>query len=177
MNDVLSTTLQTPEHSGRVRGVGSFISPSKYFNMPKKKKNQISKAKMMVHEQETKDELEKTKAELERTKRDFSSQINELKAMMASLRSPNLSKTSCRVEELDELMANNEDDEICTAANPVSPTSPPEGDAGKLVHGMPLQPRHVRVSVYGVIKEDALVLVPIVGEIEIVCQAVGSYLA
>lgn len=121
MNDVLSTALQTPEHSGRVRGVGSFISPSKYFNMPKKRKNQSSSA-----EKETKDELEKTKAELERTKNEFSSQINELKAMMASLQSPNLSdKASCRVEQLDELMANNEDDDIFIAPDPVRPPSPP----------------------------------------------------
>lgn len=48
---------------------------------------------------------------------------------------------------------------------------------GNLVHGVPLQPGHVRVSVDGSIIEDALVPVPITGEIETVRQAVGSVLA
>lgn len=52
-----------------------------------------------------------------------------------------------------------------------------EAAMGKLVHGVPLQPGHVRVSVDGIIKEDAWVPVPIIGEIETVRQAVGSHLA
>lgn len=45
------------------------------------------------------------------------------------------------------------------------------------VHGVPLKPGHVRVSVDGHIQPDASVPVPIPGEIEIVRQAVGSQLA
>ena len=45
------------------------------------------------------------------------------------------------------------------------------------VHGVPLQPGFIRVAVDGSIKDDALVLVPIVGEIETVHQAIGSHLA
>ena len=40
----------------------------------------------------------------------------------------------------------------------------------------PLQPGFVRVAVDGSIKDDALVPVPIVGEIESVHQAIGSHL-
>lgn len=53
-----------------------------------------------------------------------------------------------------------------------------EGDGkSKSVHGVPLQPGCLRVSVDGSIKPDALVPVPIDGEIEKVHQAVGSHLA
>lgn len=45
------------------------------------------------------------------------------------------------------------------------------------VHGVPLKPGHVRVSVDGHIKPDALVPVPIAGEIQKVSEAVGSHLA
>nr|XP_011469428.1 PREDICTED: uncharacterized protein LOC105352954 [Fragaria vesca subsp. vesca] len=33
--DVLTTTLGTPEYSGRVRGVGGFVKPESYFHLPK----------------------------------------------------------------------------------------------------------------------------------------------
>lgn len=45
------------------------------------------------------------------------------------------------------------------------------------VHGVPLKPAHLRVSVDGLIQGDALVPVPIPGEIETVEQAVGSHVA
>ena len=38
-NDVLATVLETPEHSGRVRGVGNFIPPTMFFDLPKKRRN------------------------------------------------------------------------------------------------------------------------------------------
>lgn len=48
---------------------------------------------------------------------------------------------------------------------------------GTKVHGVILRPGHLRVSVDGIIKPDALVPVPIAGEIEMVRQALGSHLA
>lgn len=53
-----------------------------------------------------------------------------------------------------------------------------EGDGmGTAVHGVPLKPGFIRVGVDGSIKDEALVPVPIVGEIETVHQAIGSHLA
>ena len=46
-----------------------------------------------------------------------------------------------------------------------------------VVHGVPLKPGHVRVSVDGHIQPDAVVLVPVPGEIELVREAVGSHVA
>ncbi|CAL9008035.1 unnamed protein product [Prunus brigantina] len=33
-NDILTMALGSPEHSGRVRGVGAYVNPSSYFNEP-----------------------------------------------------------------------------------------------------------------------------------------------
>ena len=46
-----------------------------------------------------------------------------------------------------------------------------------VVHGVPLKPGHVRVSVDGHIQPDAVVPVPVPGEIELVREAVGSHVA
>ncbi|KAL8113768.1 hypothetical protein AgCh_020895 [Apium graveolens] len=81
----------------RVRGVGSFVNPSTYFNLPKgkDKKSRVSKA-----------EFEQTKNDFEKRNEDLMLQIAELKNTMkemasaAKLHSPMLSdKASCRVEE------------------------------------------------------------------------------
>ena len=36
-DDVLTKVLGNPEHRGRVRGQGSYVKQSVYFNLPKKK--------------------------------------------------------------------------------------------------------------------------------------------
>lgn len=35
-NDVLSLALGTPEHNGRVRGVGKYFTPTTFFDIPKR---------------------------------------------------------------------------------------------------------------------------------------------
>lgn len=47
----------------------------------------------------------------------------------------------------------------------------------KSIHGVALQPGCARVSVDGAIQGDALIPIPIKGEIETVDQAVGSYVS
>lgn len=57
--DLLTCALGTQEHSGRVRGVGAYISPSMYFKMPFQggkvskmgKKGDISDARMQISQQ------------------------------------------------------------------------------------------------------------------------------
>lgn len=40
-DDVLTLALGTPEHAGRVRGVGGDVNPSTYFNFPKRRKESV----------------------------------------------------------------------------------------------------------------------------------------
>lgn len=51
------------------------------------------------------------------------------------------------------------------------------GEMSTTIHGVPLKAGFIRVGVDGSIKGDALVPVPVVGEIETVDQAIGSHLA
>ena len=56
-HDVLSVALGTPEHSGRVRGIGLWITPAKFFPSSKRGKNkeesnseQLKKMQMKLDE-------------------------------------------------------------------------------------------------------------------------------
>ncbi|XP_062006048.1 uncharacterized protein LOC133723246 [Rosa rugosa] len=60
-DDVLTQALETPEHSGRVRGVGGFVNPSTYFKLPKQKRVRTTKAELMARDRERNRELEETK--------------------------------------------------------------------------------------------------------------------
>ena len=79
--DVLSLALETPEHTGRVRGVGGSVTPKAFFNLPKTR-NRVTKAELMARDQQRDEEMEKTKKELA-----------ELRALITAntLHSPNLS--------------------------------------------------------------------------------------
>lgn len=89
--DVLSTALETPEHSGRVRGVGGFVTPKLFFNLPKEKRTRITKAELLARDRQRDEELE-------RTKREMQMQIDALKAMI----SPVSEKASCQMAEQEE---------------------------------------------------------------------------
>ncbi|XP_074352058.1 uncharacterized protein LOC141691219 [Apium graveolens] len=52
-----------------------------------------------------------------------------------------------------------------------------DDDMNKSIHGLPMQPGCARVSVDGQIEGQTKIPVPVVGEIEIVEQAVGSYVS
>lgn len=71
-----------------------------------------------------------------------------------------------------ELAVNNLDNKVAFGV-----ALPPHGNFDEKIHGKPMPPGCLRVSVEGFIKEDARIPVPVPGEIETVVQAVGSYVA
>ncbi|KAL6535035.1 hypothetical protein OROMI_026409 [Orobanche minor] len=171
--DVLTKALESPEHSGRVRGVGSFVTPSLFFNLPNGKGCRITKAELMARDRVRDAEMEKAKqemtAELERTRKE----MTELKAMPKlsehassepKVASPSVVTGELAVDTIDNKVAFDllfDDEEIT-----------------KSLHGgVPLQPGCARVSADGPIKGDALIPIPIVGQIETVDQAVGSHVS
>ena len=84
---MLSAALGTPEHSGRVRGVGGYVTPKMFFNLPKEKKSGIKKSELLARDRVMMEELERTRREMA-----------ELKALFnaSKLGSPNVSdKASC----------------------------------------------------------------------------------
>lgn len=81
---MLTKALQTPEHAGRVRGVGSLVTSTVFFNIPNGKRCRITKAELLARDRERDAEYEKSKqemaAELVRTRQEMA----ELKAMLGS---------------------------------------------------------------------------------------------
>ncbi|KAL6582610.1 hypothetical protein OROMI_004688 [Orobanche minor] len=141
-------------------------------------------------------------AELEKTRQE----MDELKSMLRSNNtSPKLSEhASCEakvaspsvVKDLVPLMV--QDDE-CVPTQPIPPENKgmrkcelavdtienkvafglvfDDEELNKFIHGVPLPPGCARVPMDGPIKGDALIPIPIAGEIETVDQAVGSYVS
>lgn len=88
---MLSTALATAEHAGRVRGVGGYVTPTMFFNLPKEKKCRITKAELLARDRKMAEELERTRREMA-----------ELKALFnaSNHHSPLLSdKSSCKPHE------------------------------------------------------------------------------
>ncbi|KAL8121084.1 hypothetical protein AgCh_018015 [Apium graveolens] len=158
-DDVLTTALQTPEHSGRVRGVGGFVPPSIFFNLPNGKRCRLTKAELLALDRERDAELEKTRKEMEKIRE----KIAELKAMLsaAKISSPMVSDKAIGTLENKVAFGLLFDDE----------------DMNKSVHGVPIQPGCAHVSVDGPIQGQAKIPTPVVGEIETVDQAVGSHVS
>ena len=129
-NDVLATVLETPEHSGTVRGVGNFIPPTMFFDLPKKRRNRVIKGELLARDQQR-------QTEFEQKMKEFEMQIAELRELIAAknLQSPLLSdKASCRGEKeqeqeknfskpeiVKELVAADEEDEDVTIVDPPPP--------------------------------------------------------
>lgn len=62
--DVLTTALQTPEHTGRVRGVGGFITPKQFFNSSGEKNIRITKAELMARDRKMAEKMQNLESEI-----------------------------------------------------------------------------------------------------------------
>lgn len=49
-SDLLTSALEKPEHSGRVRGIGAYVNPTTYFNCPRETRQRISQEQLHVLE-------------------------------------------------------------------------------------------------------------------------------
>ncbi|WOG82001.1 hypothetical protein DCAR_0101160 [Daucus carota subsp. sativus] len=181
-NDVLITALETPEHSGRVRVFGGFISPKSYFNLPRQRR--ITKDELLARDKQRSEELQKTKEEL-------IGEIAKLRAMIAA-------RAKLVFEDAQkEIMAENEIMDI----DPPPPSNKMLSQKCELavdnienkvafgvifkdgtrfsnkIHGVDMMPGCVWVSVDGCINPKALLPIPVPGEMETLIQAIGSHVA
>lgn len=62
--DVLTLALGTPEHAGRVRGVGGFVQPNQYFHLPKRRKESVHETVRLSVKQILEEEREKMETEI-----------------------------------------------------------------------------------------------------------------
>lgn len=97
--DVLTTALESREHSGRVRAVGGYVTPKRYFNLPKEKKIRITKAELMARDRQRDEQLQKKTQALE-------AEIAQLKTMImnsgGTLHSPMRSEKASYQAEIDK---------------------------------------------------------------------------
>ena len=129
--DVLTTALESREHSGRVRAVGGYITPKQYFNFPREPKLRITKAELMARDRQ-RDELLKKKTQA------LKAEIYRLKSVIESggtFHSPMPSEKASFDPEKDKEMKSNpppargvvlvyEDDDCVFTDGPTRPSPP-----------------------------------------------------
>ncbi|KAL8132351.1 hypothetical protein AgCh_008009 [Apium graveolens] len=89
-DDVFARALETPEHSGRVRGVGSYVNTKLWFDLPKEKKCRTTKTELEARDRQRDEEMERIRQEMERTKQEMERTKQETKRTkqeMAELKS------------------------------------------------------------------------------------------
>ena len=84
-DDVLTKALKTAEHTGRVRGVGGFVNPSTYFNLPKQKIVRIKRADLLARDRERELEFEETKKMLKEQQEKMEAQLLQKIAQLEAL--------------------------------------------------------------------------------------------
>ncbi|XP_074347390.1 uncharacterized protein LOC141686242 [Apium graveolens] len=129
--DVLTTALESREHSGRVRAVGGYITPKQYFNLSREPKLRITKAELMARDRQ-RDELLEKKTQAPET------EIDRLKSVIESgctFHSPMPSEKASFDPEKDKEMKSNpppargvvlvyEDDDCVFTDGPTRPSPP-----------------------------------------------------
>lgn len=121
--DVLTTALESREHSGRVRGVGGYITPKQYFNLPREKKVRITKEELMVRDRQRDEKIEKKTQALE-------AEIAQLKALLSpgvNLNSPMQSEKASYQPEKNQPAAIvlEFDEDVCVPTDAPPRPSPP----------------------------------------------------
>ncbi|XP_022136077.1 uncharacterized protein LOC111007859 isoform X2 [Momordica charantia] len=153
--DILTEALGTSEHSGRVRGVGEFVSPSLYFNVVKGK----SKTQELQPNKSTTEGSNPSK------KKSKGKEIVNVHEEIYVTDEQKMEGKPCHlaVESVDNIVA------VGTIFdnNVQCPT----------VHGVPLGVDNVRVMVDIVIDEYATIPIPVRGEIETLNQTIGGFVA
>lgn len=92
---MLTKVLETPEHSGRVRGVGTLVTPTVFFNLPTGKRCRITKAELLARDRARDAKMEEDKRELEKSKLEMAAELErnrqEMAELKAMIKSSNLS--------------------------------------------------------------------------------------
>ncbi|XP_040374987.1 uncharacterized protein LOC112200371 [Rosa chinensis] len=219
-DDVLTQALETPEHPGRVRGVGGFVNLTTYFNLPKQRRVTITKAELLARDRERDRELQETKKLLyeqqAKTEELFNKRLAELEARFSE-KTPYAPPMNVAVFENNLLTQISDKGSFHDAAKKNSfdlndnvkvnvddcKIIPPPTDMGNTcelavdtisnivafgtvfddedmtmtIHGVPLKEGCLKVSVDGDIQGDARLPFPVLGEMELVREAIGSHVA
>ncbi|VVA34553.1 PREDICTED: PRUPE_7G026800 [Prunus dulcis] len=187
-NDVLSMALGTPEHAGRVWGVGGNVKPNTYFKVPKKKSECVSKIMLEQRDSlimETRKMMEEQQKRHEAAQQVLQNQIEMLKVVIntqvpnnTSLQSPNVHPSPMLSEKaLTNIQRKFEDDEkqICDEEGCEDVVEQTEigvmkGKECKMAFAQ-------RVAVNCALMRDSPLPIPVKGVLETVGDAIGSQVA
>ena len=118
--DVLTTALESREHSGRVRAVGGYVTPKQYFKLPQEKKIRITKEELMARDRQRDEKVDKKTQALEE-------EIAQLKSMIISgvaLHSP-MQSEKASYQPGQELVLDLDEDEECVPLDGNPKPTPP----------------------------------------------------
>lgn len=160
-NDILTVAIGTPEHGGRVRGVGRGHTLSTYFGVQRPN---------YKHDLTTREDLEKLKKEME-------AEISKLRAynsIIDATREHNIDQSTVRLdisEDAPQLYG------IYLAGPPRKLVAYGNVNHGaRAVHNIPLSPDMCSVSIVRVVVGDAPIPMP-TEEVQIVDHAKGTFVA
>ncbi|KAK1552128.1 hypothetical protein Q3G72_010769 [Acer saccharum] len=173
--DILTMAFGKPEHCGRVRGASQFITPNRYFNIPKRQHHKQEQEKVQELEKMV---LQQSQLFQEQSKM-FQHQIEKLQSEILTMKgnhvTPNSDHGSCDVDtwlkgKYCKLAVGSKSNVV--ALGTIMPTDGPDA----MVYGIPLN-ENVRVTIDVAIKGSSLLLIPVWDELITISQAIGSYVA
>lgn len=202
--DVLTAALQTPEHPGRVRCRGAYVTQTSVFGKQNKKHMRYEETSQLVAEYEGKiASLTSQLVERDRMyEKRFRELENRLKEQQQDVHSENQPSPSyiptngsgntifCSPVLHDPPHPStpiHDPPHPCTADGLCNLLTEPDGPvvaegqiidtSSTVLHGRPLNPDHSRVSIIIVLDADALLPVPINEELETVGHALNTIVA
>ncbi|KAE8649224.1 hypothetical protein Csa_014966 [Cucumis sativus] len=199
--DILTEALGTPEHRGRIRGVGEFVSPALHVNVARGnlKLSQQSQDEDETQQSQPENETQQSQAENEtqqsqeenETRQSQSSVLRKKtkeKKVQKGKKVPKGKMVVKKPEEILEVQVLQEPENIlkgipCHLAigsldNVVAIGKMFESDVQcPTIHGIPLGADNIRVTVDVIMVEDVALPIPLKGEIETLNQAIGNFVA
>ncbi|KAJ3676005.1 hypothetical protein LUZ60_003417 [Juncus effusus] len=186
-NDILSSSIGTPEHPGRIRGHSTFATLSTvYGKVPRKKTSHAGCITQAELDAKINSALAKQAEEFNEQIRMLASKLNDAPHLQTSPQDfrPPTQMSSNPVSAQQHIQENqgptpcklwvlHDEGRIFVAHGKLYPSGP-----GVSIHNIPIPPDHVRVCIDNVIEGLAYVRVPCpVDDTEHVGQLIGTYVA
>ncbi|XP_038895930.1 uncharacterized protein LOC120084092 isoform X2 [Benincasa hispida] len=184
--DILTEALGTPEHRGRIRGVGEFVSPALHYNVAKGKLKLIQESQNEAETQQSQDKDETQQSQDKDETRQSRSSVVEKKTKRKRVQKgrnvqkrKKVPKGKMVVKDPEEILEGIPCHlAIGSVDNIVAVGTMFESDAQcPSINEIPLGPDNVRAMVDIVMGEDVALPIPQKDKIKTLDQAIGNFVA